>query len=96
MQPVASAAQRSESGQMGQHGASGVHCSAPKSIIPWLKSPGRSGGSKDWARAVNSFFAAVEPTGVSRPKQRASTRYTLPSTTAAGSPKAMEPMAAAV
>ena len=40
-----------------------MHCIAPKSIIPWLKSPGLSGGSSDWARAVNSFFAAAEPTG---------------------------------
>ena len=64
--------------------------------MPWLKAAGASGGRSRWASAVNSFFAAVDPTGVAMPKYRARTRYTFPSTTAAGRPKAMEPMAAAV
>ena len=79
-----------------QQGFTGVQQVAPKSIIPWLKAAGESSGSNRCARAVNSFFAAVVPTGVAMPKKRARTRYTFPSTTAAGSPKAMEPMAAAV
>ena len=94
--PVRSALQEARRGQAGQSGPMGVHCMAPKSIMPWLKAAGSSAGNNCCARAVNSFLACVVPTGVARPKCRASTLYTLPSTTAAGRPKQMEPMAAAV
>ena len=60
-------------------------------------SSGKGGvGKSPCANSANTFFPSVVLIGVSIPKCRDNTRYTFPSTTAAGSPKAMLPIAAAV
>mmetsp|Transcript_29875 Transcript_29875/g.75242 ORF Transcript_29875/g.75242 Transcript_29875/m.75242 type:complete len:201 (+) Transcript_29875:525-1127(+) len=72
------------------------HCTAPSSISAWLQSPGRAGSSSCSASCAmwpDSGCLAQSPP---RARSRQITRITLPSTTAAFLPKAMEDTAAAV
>ncbi|MNT09440.1 hypothetical protein D3C72_1442230 [compost metagenome] len=91
---VASASQLSLTGQIAQAGRRGVQIVAPISIMACAKSPGLSAGVISPMRARISVLAAGR--GVSIANNREITRSTLPSTTAAGSPKAIAAMAAEV
>ena len=77
-----------------QFGRRGVQIVAPRSIIACAKSPGRSAGVISAVRSRISALAAGR--GVSMANSRATTRSTLPSTTASGRSKAIAAIAAAV
>jgi hypothetical protein len=71
-----------------------VQTVAPRSIIAWAWSPGRTAGVSVAASARSRGFAAGS--GVATQKSRATTRSTLPSTTTAGRSNAIAATAAAV
>lgn len=87
-------------GHIKQRGEVGVHSVAPSSIKPWLRSPGASSlGSADMsspALAQIAFAPCVLFTSIAIPNTRASTRDTLPSTSGARSPNAIDAIAPAV
>ncbi len=59
---------------------------APKSMTAWLYIPGEMRGTKDCANDLNTSLPSLLSMGLSMPKYRDNTRYTLPSTTAVGMP----------
>jgi hypothetical protein len=73
---------------------------APSSIKPWFKSPGSVAGASAVISAPafvhNAFTPAVDFTSASIANTRASTRETLPSTSGARSPYAIDAIAPAV
>jgi len=98
--PVRTAAQSLATGQTRQRGCACVQIVAPSSISPWFRSPGAAAlGSA----AINSPAAdhsalapAVDLMSCSIANTRASTRATLPSTSGARSPNAIDAIAPAV
>mmetsp|Transcript_2594 Transcript_2594/g.9426 ORF Transcript_2594/g.9426 Transcript_2594/m.9426 type:complete len:248 (+) Transcript_2594:561-1304(+) len=74
----------------------GAHVVAPSSIIAWLKSPARAGSTNASATARISFAAVPFNGSPLIIHARVNTRYTLPSTAAAGVPNAMDATALAV
>ncbi len=100
VRPLARARQRLASGHARQRGEVGVHVVAPSSISPWLRSPGANGSGS--AAISSPAFAQIARTPIvdlmscSIAKTRASTRETLPSTSGARSPNAIEAIAPAV
>jgi len=73
-----------------------VHTVAPSSIMAWLKSPGRRGGTSAPASAQSRPSVAAWPMGAAMSNKRASTRLTFPSSTGTASLYAMLAMAPAV
>jgi hypothetical protein len=88
------------SGHTRQRGDAGEHRVAPSSISPWLRSP----GAAVWGSAIISspaaFHSAFEPAldlmSSVIANTRDSTRATLPSTSGARSPSAIDAIAPAV
>lgn len=87
-------------GHIKQRGEVGVHSVAPSSIRPWLRSPGAivdgSAVISSPALAQIALLPAVDFTSIAMPNTRASTRETLPSTSGARSPNAIDAIAPAV
>ena len=87
-------------GHTRQRGEDGVQIVAPSSIRPWLRSPGAAAcGSaviSSPARRHSAFDPRVDLMSSSSANTRASTRATLPSTSGARSPYAIEAIAPAV
>ena len=81
-------------GELSYHNRFGEQIVAPRSIIAWVKSPGRRDGTSVSARARISDFAAGNSASIA--KSRAITRSMLPSTATARRPNAMAAIAAAV
>ena len=81
-------------GQDSQVGDFGVQIVAPRSIIACAKSPARACGARASATFFNTGFAAGSFSRTA--KSLASTRSMLPSTGAAGIPKPIAAIAAAV
>jgi hypothetical protein len=98
--PVFAAVQISCSGHTRQRGWVGAQIVAPSSMRPWLRSPGRaSSGSariSSPAAAHSALPPAVDLMSCGTPNTRASTRATLPSTSGARSPNAIDAIAPAV
>ena len=95
-EPSSRAQQANATGHSPQSGVTGRQSVAPSSIIAWLKSPGRPGSIHRAARSATSAASRGSFAWPSSAASRATTRMTLPSTTALGSPKAIEATAAAV
>jgi hypothetical protein len=94
---AASARQSPASGQAPHTGDVGVHTVAPSSIRPWLRSPGRacvSTSARASAQCALTALAALGSPASARSRER--TRTTLPSTSGARRPKAMDETAPAV
>jgi len=100
VRPVACARHAVASGQARQRGDVGVHTVAPSSMRPWLRSPGANAGGSAAisapAIAQIAFAPAVDLMSSSIANARASTRETLPSTSGARSPNAIDAIAPAV
>ena len=94
--PDAKARHSRASGQEPQRGARGRQMRAPSSMRAWLWSPGERRFRSAAAAASTSVRAAPVRTSPGTASSRARTRATFPSTTAAGTPNAMEATAAAV
>lgn len=98
--PVRAASQCGARGQIRQRGDVGVHTVAPSSIRPWLRSPGAwpagSAAISSPARAHSALPPALDLMSCGIANTRASTRATLPSTSGARSPYAIEAIAPAV
>ena len=98
--PVRAAAHALATGHTRQRGWVTEHSVAPSSIRPWLRSPGASSaGSASItapAAAHNALLPAVDLMSCSIANTRASTRATLPSTSGARSPNAIDAIAPAV
>lgn len=98
--PSRAAAQSRASGQIRQRGWVGAQIVAPSSIRPWLRSPGGapSGSAAMTAPAAahSALPPAVDLMSSSIANTRASTRATLPSTSGARSPNAIDAIAPAV
>jgi hypothetical protein len=98
--PAARARQASRTGHTRQVGAVGVHTVAPSSITAWLRSPAASSAGSAAitapARVHSARVPAADLTSVSTANTRASTRATLPSTSGARSPYAIDAIAPAV
>ena len=98
--PVRAATQRVCSGHTRQRGDVGEQIVAPSSMRPWLRSPGAcSAGSavmSSPACAQSAFCPAVDLMSSVSPYTRDSTRATLPSTSGARSPNAIDAIAPAV
>ncbi len=77
-----------------QDGLRGVQIVAPRSIMACAKSPGRAAGTS--CSTIAWICGLAAGSGVSIASNRAITRSTLPSTTAAGRSKAIAAIAAAV
>jgi hypothetical protein len=93
--PPASPAQNRLTGHRSHRGDFGRQITAPRSMVAWAQSPGRTSEAMTPARRRNSGLASGS--GVSTANRRETTRSTLPSTTtAAGWSKAMAATAAAV
>ena len=94
--PSLRAWQNCVTGQSKHCGDCGVQSVAPSSIMAWFQSPddlGSSNASADFCSACQRFASRKSPCTA---KIRASTRATLPSSTACFAPYAMLKMAAAV
>jgi hypothetical protein len=87
-------------GQIRQRGEVGEHSVAPSSIKPWLRSPGAelSGSAAISSPAAfhSALLPAVDLMSTAIPRTRDSTRATLPSTSGARSPRAIDAIAPAV
>ena len=98
--PVAFAVHSFASGHTRQRGWVGEHTVAPSSIRPWLRSPAAANfGSAvitSPARAHSALPPAVLLISSSIANTRPSTRATLPSTSGARSPYAIDAIAPAV
>lgn len=98
--PLACAAHASATGQARQRGDLGAQIVAPSSIRPWLSAPGAapagSAAISSPALAHSSFVPRADLTSSSIANTRASTRATLPSTSGARSPYAIDAIAPAV
>jgi len=98
--PVRAAVQCVASGQTRQRGDVGVHTVAPSSIRPWLRSPGAAASGSAVIRspacAHSAFCPADDLMSCSTANTRPRTRATLPSTSGARSPKAIDAIAPAV
>ena len=94
--PRARAAHQLETGHAGQSGDLGVHTVAPSSIIAWFQSPEASAANGSRAMAVSRRNTAGVRSSPWTAPSRASTRATLPSSTARGALYAMLRTAAAV
>ena len=100
--PVFAAVHAPASGHSAQRGVAGAaaHSVAPSSIKPWFRSPGAaSAGSAAISAPACSHSArwpAVDLMSCVMPSTRASTRATLPSTSGARSPYAIDAIAPAV
>jgi hypothetical protein len=100
VRPVSRARHRLASGHARQRGDAFVHVIAPSSMSPWLRSPGANASGS--AAISSPAFAQIARTpsvdlmSCSIAKTRASTRETLPSTSGARSPNAIEAIAPAV
>lgn len=94
------AAQGPAIGHTRQRGSVGVHTVAPSSMSPWLSAPGElAAGSAVIiapASAHSALVPAVDLMSSSIANTRASTRATLPSTSGARSPYAIDAIAPAV
>jgi hypothetical protein len=93
-------AQWRASGQARQRGAVGAHNVAPSSIRPWLRSPGAARAGRaaisSPARAHSARWPAADLMSSPIANTRANTRATLPSTSGARSPNAIDAIAPAV
>jgi hypothetical protein len=98
--PVRAAAQSRTSGQIRQRGWLAAQIVAPSSIRPWLRSPGAaasgSAAISSPAAAHSALPPALDLMSSSIANTRASTRATLPSTSGARSPNAIDAIAPAV
>jgi hypothetical protein len=98
--PVRVASHSRTSGQARQRGWVAAQIVAPSSISPWFRSPGDavrgSARISSPAAAHSALVPAVDLISSSIANTRASTRATLPSTSGARSPNAIEAIAPAV
>lgn len=98
--PVRAAPHALASGHTRQRGWVAVQIVAPSSMRPWFRSPGAaaSGSARISAPAADhsAFCPAVDLMSCSIANTRASTRATLPSTSGARSPNAIDAIAPAV
>lgn len=98
--PVRAASQSFASGQTRHRGDVGEHVVAPSSMRPWLRSPGAccpgSAIMSSPARDQSAFVPAVDLMSSLIANTRDSTRATLPSTSGARSPNAIDATAPAV
>jgi hypothetical protein len=98
--PVWAAVQISCNGHTRQRGWVGAQIVAPSSISPWFRSPGRAASGKARISSPAAVHSALPPAvdlmSCSMPNTRASTRATLPSTSGARSPNAIDAIAPAV
>ncbi len=98
--PVRAAAQSRASGHTRQRGWVGAQIVAPSSISPWFRSPGAAASGNasisSAAAAHSALLPAVDLMSCSIANTRASTRATLPSTSGARSPNAIDALAPAV
>src|SRR5205814_5581724 len=78
------------------HMGTGLQITAPKSMMAWLCTAAFSLASKSLANRLKYLFPSVESMARSIPKILARTLKTFPSTTARGSLKANDEIAAAV
>ena len=72
------------SGHFSQAGVPGTQMVAPRSITAWLKSPGRSAGTRAAASPSNRRRTEGMPTFSRMPRNLLTTRITLPSTAGTG------------
>ena len=98
--PVRAASQSRASGQIRHRGCAAAQIVAPSSIRPWLRSPGADGSGSAAITAPAAAHSALPPAvdlmSLSIANTRASTRATLPSTSGARSPNAIDAIAPAV
>jgi len=98
--PVRAAAHALASGHTRQRGWVAAQIVAPSSISPWFRSPGAAASGSACisapAAAHSAFWPAVDLMSCSIANTRASTRATLPSTSGARSPNAIDAIAPAV
>jgi len=98
--PARTAAQSRASGHPRQRGWVAAQIVAPSSISPWFRSPGAaawgSAAISSPAAAHSALPPAVDLMSCSIANTRASTRATLPSTSGARSPNAIDAIAPAV
>jgi hypothetical protein len=98
--PVRAAAHSRASGQTRHRGCAAAQIVAPSSISPWFRSPGAvaagSAAISSPAAAHSALPPAVDLMSSSIENTRASTRATLPSTSGARSPNAIDAIAPAV
>ena len=98
--PALAAAHSAASGHARQRGCVAAQIVAPSSISPWFRSPGAAArGSariSSSAAAHSALVPAVDLMSCSIANTRASTRATLPSTSGARSPNAIDAIAPAV
>jgi hypothetical protein len=98
--PVRAATHALATGHTGQRGWVGAQIVAPSSMRPWLRSPGAIVSDRACIRAPAAAHSALSPDddlmSSSIANTRASTRATLPSTSGARSPNAIDAIAPAV
>ena len=98
--PVSAAAQSRASGHARQRGCDAAHSVAPSSIRPWFRSPGAAVAGSAAISSPAADHSALPPAAdlmsCSIANTRASTRATLPSTSGARSPNAIDAIAPAV
>lgn len=98
--PSRFAAHCAASGHTRQRGDAGVQIVAPSSMSPWLRSPGAASAGNVAMSSPARFHSALPPAvdlmSSSIANTRASTRETLPSTSGARSPYAIDAIAPAV
>lgn len=98
--PDRAAAQSCTSGHARQRGWAAAQIVAPSSIRPWLRSPGAAASGSAAISAPAAAHSALPPAvdlmSSSIANTRASTRATLPSTSGARSPNAIDAIAPAV
>ena len=98
--PDVAAAQSPATGHARQRGWVGEHTVAPSSMRPWFSAPGAARSGRACISAPAASHSALPPAvdliSCSIANTRASTRATLPSTSGARSPNAIEAIAPAV
>ena len=98
--PARAAAQSRVSGHTRQRGWVGAQIVAPSSIRPWFRSPGAAAAGSAAISSPAAVHSALVPADAlmscSIANTRASTRATLPSTSGARSPNAIDAIAPAV